>query len=72
MQKGVIKTLTDRGFGFITREGESKDLFFHSEDLVDVDFNSLREGEAVEFEVEQGDKGPRAVNVRRAVAAEAA
>jgi CspA family cold shock protein len=65
---GIIKTLTDRGFGFITPEGQSKDVFFHSDALVDVMFDELRQGDAVTFEVEDSPKGPRAVNVRRAVA----
>ncbi|HEV8666400.1 MAG TPA: cold shock domain-containing protein [Candidatus Paceibacterota bacterium] len=63
---GTIKTLTDRGFGFISREGEAKDLFFHSKDLQGVTFDELKQGETVSFEVQQGDKGPAAVNVTRA------
>ncbi|OGC88081.1 cold-shock protein [Candidatus Adlerbacteria bacterium RIFOXYC1_FULL_48_26] len=63
---GTIKTKTDRGFGFISREGESKDLFFHSKDLSGVTFDELREGDMVSFEVQQGEKGPSAVNVVRA------
>ncbi len=63
---GTIKTLTDRGFGFISREGEAKDLFFHSKDLNGVTFDELRQGDNVSFEVQQGDKGPSAVNVSRA------
>ncbi|MDD3101943.1 MAG: cold shock domain-containing protein [Patescibacteria group bacterium] len=63
---GTIKTLTDRGFGFISREGETKDLFFHSKNLVGVTFAELKVGDAVTFEVEQGDKGPAAINVARA------
>ncbi|MFA6447290.1 MAG: cold shock domain-containing protein [Patescibacteria group bacterium] len=62
---GVIKKLTDRGFGFIGAEGQAKDLFFHSRSLVDVTFDELREGDNVTFEVEQGEKGPAAVNVKR-------
>ncbi len=65
MQQGVIARLTDKGFGFITREGEEKDLFFHSNELVDVEYNDLREGDKVEFEVEEGPKGLNAVKVRR-------
>ncbi|MEK9167986.1 MAG: cold shock domain-containing protein [Patescibacteria group bacterium] len=64
--KGTIKTLTDRGFGFISREGEAKDLFFHSKDLNGVTFEELREGDAVTFDVVQGEKGLAAQNVMRA------
>ncbi len=66
MPKGTIKRLMDRGFGFIKTE-EEKDLFFHSTDLVGVEFNSLREGQEVEFEKSQGSDGrPKAVSVRLA------
>lgn len=63
---GTIKTLTDRGFGFISREGEAKDLFFHSKDLVGVAFDELKVGDTLSFEVADGPKGPNAVNVSRA------
>ena len=63
---GVIKKLTDRGFGFIGAEGQAKDLFFHSRSLVDVTYDELQEGDNVTFEIEQGDKGPAAVNVKLA------
>lgn len=62
---GVIKKLTDKGFGFITPEGESKDLFFHSNSLVGVRFDELSEGEQVTFDVEDSPKGKNAVNVKR-------
>lgn len=65
MQQGTIKRLTDRGFGFISREGEEKDLFFHSNELVGVDFNDLKEGDKVEFEVADSPKGPNATKVSR-------
>ena len=64
--KGTIKTKTDRGFGFISRDGETKDLFFHSKDLVGVTFDELQVGEVVTFEVVDGPKGPSAKNVKRA------
>ncbi|MEK7644952.1 MAG: cold shock domain-containing protein [Patescibacteria group bacterium] len=64
--KGTIKTLTDRGFGFIAREGETKDLFFHSKELVGVMFDQLKVGDVLTFEVVQGDKGPSATQVSRA------
>ncbi len=63
---GTIKTLTDRGFGFIAREGEVKDLFFHSKDLVGVTFDELKVGDMVTFEITEGQKGPAATNVSRA------
>ena len=61
---GTIKTKTDRGFGFISREGEEKDLFFHSSDLSGVTFEEIQEGAKVEFDVESGDRGPSAKNVK--------
>ena len=63
--KGTIKTLTDRGFGFIAREGEVKDLFFHSNELQGVTFAELKVGDAVTFEVVEGEKGPSAKGVSR-------
>lgn len=63
---GTIKKLTDKGFGFITVEGQEKDLFFHSKSLVGVQFNELHEGDAVTFDVEDSPKGPNAVNVQKA------
>ncbi|OGZ34387.1 MAG: cold-shock protein [Candidatus Portnoybacteria bacterium RBG_13_41_18] len=62
---GTIKTLTDKGFGFISREGETKDLFFHSNELVGVTFDELKVGDAVTFEVGESEKGPNAVKVSR-------
>ena len=62
---GTIKNLTDRGFGFITVEGQEKDLFFHSNSLVDVQFNELHQGDTVSFDVETSEKGKSAVNVKR-------
>jgi len=64
--KGTIKTINERGFGFITVEGEAKDLFFHSNSLVGVRFDELREGDVVTFEKEESPKGMNAVNVQRA------
>ena len=63
---GIIKKLTDKGFGFISAEGLAKDIFFHSKNLVGVMFDELREGEAVTFETEDSPKGMNAVNVARA------
>lgn len=63
---GTVKTKTDRGFGFISREGEAKDLFFHSKDLVGVTFDELQVGANVMFDVVEGDRGPAAKNVKLA------
>jgi cold shock protein len=64
---GTIKTLVrERNFGFIARENEPKDLFFHSKDLSGVAFEELKEGDAVTFEIAQTDKGPAATSVARA------
>ncbi len=62
--KGKIKRLIrERGFGFITPE-DGDDVFFHRSALAGEDFDALEEGTSVEFDLESGTKGPRAVNVR--------
>ncbi|MDO8659147.1 MAG: cold shock domain-containing protein [Candidatus Parcubacteria bacterium] len=63
---GTIKRLTDKGFGFITAEGLAKDLFFHSNSLVGVTFDELKEGDTLSFETEESPKGLNATNVQRA------
>ncbi|PIR04701.1 MAG: cold-shock protein [Candidatus Liptonbacteria bacterium CG11_big_fil_rev_8_21_14_0_20_35_14] len=64
MQTGTIKTIVDgKGYGFIAREGEEKDLFFHSNELVGVSFTELKAGDAVTFQVVDGPKGPSATEV---------
>ena len=65
MQKGTIARVMDKGFGFIAIEGRDKDLFFHMNELNGVDFDSLNEGDAVEFEIVIGEKGENAVNISR-------
>jgi len=65
MTHGTIKRLTDRGFGFITYEGAEKDLFFHSNELKNVQFTDLKEGDKVTFEIAESPKGPNATNVIR-------
>jgi CspA family cold shock protein len=66
MKKGTIRrVVADRGFGFI--QGETgEDLFFHRSACQGVLFESLREGQSVEYEAGQGPKGPRATSVRLA------
>lgn len=63
---GTVKTLTDKGFGFMSMGKGQKDMFFHLRNLHGVDFEELKEGDKLEFDVEQGDKGAFAVNIERA------
>lgn len=63
---GTIARLTDRGFGFIKPDQGEKDVFFHARSLVEIMYDDLREGEAVTFDLEEGPKGPAAINVKRA------
>ncbi len=65
MKQGTIARLTDRGFGFIAQEGGEKDIFFHSNELKNVQFDELREGDKVTFDVAEGPKGLNAVDVNR-------
>jgi CspA family cold shock protein len=58
----IRKLITERGYGFI--EGEGDDLFFHHSAIQGVAFEELREGQAVEYEVGQGRKGPCATSVQ--------
>ena len=64
-QQGTVKWFNDsKGFGFIERGGGEKDVFVHYSAIEGVGFKSLKEGQRVEFTVEQGPKGPAAVQVR--------
>ena len=63
MKGKVKKVIRQRGFGFIAAE-DGKEIFFHRSALAGGDFDSLQEGAEVEFDVEQGPKGPRAANVK--------
>tara|TARA_B100001971_G_scaffold138572_1_gene128035 strand:+ start:609 stop:812 length:204 start_codon:yes stop_codon:yes gene_type:complete len=65
MEQGTIARLTDRGFGFIARENEEKDVFFHSNELQGAEFNDLREGDKVTFELTESPKGLNATSVSR-------
>jgi CspA family cold shock protein len=62
MPQGTIKKLTEKGFGFI--EGERGDIFFHHSSLEGTSYESLREGQLVEYQEGRGPKGPRAENVK--------
>jgi len=63
--EGTIKTLTEKGFGFITVDGEEKDLFFHGNELKGVTYEELKVGDRVSFEKTDSEKGPNATNVTR-------
>ncbi len=65
MQKGTVKWFNEtKGFGFITRE-DGQDVFVHYSEIQSNGFKTLAEGQAVTFEVADGPKGPKAVNVVR-------
>jgi len=63
MQGTIKRVVRDRGFGFI-RYSDGQEVFFHRSSLQQMDFDGLKEGATVEFEVERGEKGSRATNVR--------
>ncbi len=63
MAKGTVKWFNDtKGFGFITSE-EGGDVFVHHSSIQGDAYKSLAEGDSVSFDVEEGEKGPKAVNV---------
>ena len=65
MAKGTVKWFDEsKGFGFITPTNGSKDVFVHFSAISSSGFRSLQEGQQVEFETEQGAKGPQAKNVK--------
>ncbi len=64
MAKGTVKWFNEKkGFGFLSHD-DGTDLFVHYSGIIGNGFKTLNEGDRVEFEVEKGDKGPRAVQVR--------
>ena len=66
MAKGTVKWFSDqKGYGFVTPDDGSKDVFVHYSAIQGDGFKSLKEGQAIEFEITQGPKGPQASNVNR-------
>ncbi len=64
MMKGTVKWFDGKkGYGFITKE-DGQDIFVHFSAIQTDGFRTLRENQRVEFDVQQGDKGPQAVNVK--------
>jgi len=64
METGVVKWFSEeKGFGFITPDNGGKDLFVHHSGIAGRGFKALQEGQKVEFEVGEGQKGPCATNV---------
>lgn len=64
--KGTVKRIMyDRNYGFLSVEGEEKDIFFHRSG-VQGEFNDLKEGDEVEFEIEETDRGKQAANLVKA------
>lgn len=64
MQTGTVKWFNNqKGYGFICDE-EGKDVFVHYSGIIQEGFKTLKEGQEVEFEIFEGDKGPQAINVQ--------
>lgn len=63
--QGIIEKVTDKGFGFIKTEEHEKGIFFHATSLEGIEFDELKEGDKVEFELTETPRGLNASNVTR-------
>ncbi|MCP4133231.1 MAG: cold-shock protein [bacterium] len=64
MEQGIVKWFNEsKGFGFIQRD-QGEDIFVHHTGIISEGYKTLAEGAQVEFEIEQSEKGPRAVSVK--------
>jgi CspA family cold shock protein len=65
MAQGIVKWFNaEKGFGFITPDGGSEDVFAHFSAIQSSGYRTLEENQRVEFEITQGQKGPQAANIR--------
>jgi CspA family cold shock protein len=66
MSKGKIKWFNDqKGYGFVTPDDGSQDLFVHYQDIQGEGFKTLSEGQSVEYDVTKSEKGPKAINIKK-------
>ena len=65
MASGTVKTVTDKGFGFITMEGSDKDIFYHERSLEgELAIRKLKVGDMVSFDIAETPKGQNAINIK--------
>ena len=65
MEQGTVKTVTEKGFGFISKEGSERDIFYHENSLEgDLAVRKLKVGDVVTFDVEETQKGINAINIK--------
>ena len=62
----IVRLVRDRGFGFVKPDGAEKDVFFHAKELQGIIFEELKEGDTLNFEIDDSPKGQAAVQISRA------